>query len=98
MVSPKMFTLCYYAAIILLLNVYYAAINLSCYYAAVILLFKIYYANIMLLLCGYYCLLGSSSSSANGCRDIGAIPIYMAFSDSMDIVVILLLVVVVVLY
>ena len=45
-----MFTLCYYAAIMLLLNVYYAAINLSCYYAAVMLLFKVYYANIMLLL------------------------------------------------
>ena len=34
----------------LLLNVYYAAINLSCYYASVMLLFKVYYANIMLLL------------------------------------------------
>ena len=45
-----MFTLCYYAAIMLLLNVYYADINLSCYYAAVMLLFKVYYANIMLLL------------------------------------------------
>ena len=31
----------------LLLNVYYAAINLSCYYAAVMLLFKVYYANII---------------------------------------------------
>ena len=45
-----MFTLYYYDAIMLLLNVYYAAINLSCYYAAVMLLFKVYYANIMLLL------------------------------------------------
>ena len=33
-----MFTLCYYATIILLLNVYYAAINLSCYYDNVMLL------------------------------------------------------------
>ena len=38
-----MFTLCYYADIMLPLNVYYAAINLSCYYAAVVLLFKVYY-------------------------------------------------------
>ena len=45
-----MFTLCYYAAIMLLLNVYYAAINLSCYYAAVMILLCCNYANIMLLL------------------------------------------------
>ena len=51
-----MFTLCYYAAIMLPLNVYYAVINLSCYYAPVILLFKVYHAiiivyhDIMLLL------------------------------------------------
>ena len=38
MLEHQMFTLCYYAAIMLLLNVYYAAINLSCYYAAVMLL------------------------------------------------------------
>ena len=43
MLEPHIFTLCYYAAIILLLNVYYAAINLSCYYAAVVFLFKVYY-------------------------------------------------------
>ena len=43
MLEPQIFTLCYYAAIILLLNVYYAAINLSCYYAAVVFLFKVYY-------------------------------------------------------
>ena len=45
-----MFTLCYYAAIMLLLCGYYAAINYSCYYAAVMLLFKLYYDIIMLLL------------------------------------------------
>ena len=45
-----MFTLCYYAAIMLPLNVYYAAINLSCYYDAIMLLFKVYYSIIMLLL------------------------------------------------
>ena len=45
-----MFTLFYYAAIMLSLNVYYAAINLTWYYAAVTLLFKVYYAIIMLLL------------------------------------------------
>ena len=50
-----MFTLCYYAAIVLALNLYYAAINLnylnlSSYYAAVMLLFKVYYTIIMLLL------------------------------------------------
>ena len=45
-----MFTLCYHAAIMLILNVYYAAINLACYFAAVMLLFKVYYADIMLLL------------------------------------------------
>ena len=49
-----MFTLCYYADIMLPLNVYYAAINLSCYYAAVVLLFKVYYAIINnTLLCCY---------------------------------------------
>ena len=42
--------MCYYAAIMLPLNVYYAAINLSCYYDAVMLLFKVYYSIIMLLL------------------------------------------------
>ena len=36
-----MFTFCYYAAIIILLNVYYAAINLSCYYAAGMLIITI---------------------------------------------------------
>ena len=36
--------------ILLPLNVYYTAINLSCYYAAVALLLKVYYAIIMLLL------------------------------------------------
>ena len=49
-----MFTLYYYVAIMLPLNVYYASINLSCNYSAVMLcyvmLFKIYYAIIMLLL------------------------------------------------
>ena len=45
-----MFTLCYYAAIMLQLNIYYAAINLSCYYAAAMLLFKVYYAITMPLL------------------------------------------------
>ena len=45
-----MFTLCYYAVVMLSLNVYYAAINLSCYYAAVNLPFKVYYAINMLLL------------------------------------------------
>ena len=44
-----MFILCYYAAIMLPLNVYYAAINLPCYYDVVMLLFKAYYASIMLL-------------------------------------------------
>ena len=38
-----MFTLCYYAAIMLPLNVYYVAINLSFYYAAVMLVFNVYY-------------------------------------------------------
>ena len=42
-----MFTLCYYAAIMLPLNVYYAAINFACYYSAVMLLFKVYYVIIM---------------------------------------------------
>ena len=42
--------LCYYAAIMFPLNVYYAAINLLCYYAADVLLFKVDYAIIMLLL------------------------------------------------
>ena len=50
MLEPQMFTLCYYAAIMQLLNVYYAAINLSCYYAAVMPLLFCHYANIMLLL------------------------------------------------
>ena len=54
MLEPQMFTLCYYAAIMLLLNVCYAAINLSCYYAAInfksIYTFNIYYAAIMLIL------------------------------------------------
>ena len=45
-----MFTLCYYAAVMLPLNVYYAVIDLSCYYAAVMLLFKVYYSISMLLL------------------------------------------------
>ena len=60
-----MFKLCYYDAIMLPLNVYYAAINLSCYYADaikdmlactcyhvidVMLQFNVYYAIIMLLL------------------------------------------------
>ena len=45
-----MFTLCYYAAITLPLNVYYADINLSCYYAAIMLPLNVYYAVIMLLL------------------------------------------------
>ena len=51
-----MFTLCYYTAIMLSLNVYYAAINLSCYYAAVMLLFKVYYVaiNCKSILCCYY--------------------------------------------
>ena len=57
-----MFTLCYYAAIIIIimlpLYVYYhnnyAAINLPCYYAAVMLLFKVYYAiNFKSILCCY---------------------------------------------
>ena len=45
-----MFTWCYYAAIMLPLNVYYAANNLSCYLAAVMLIFKVYYTIIMHLL------------------------------------------------
>ena len=45
-----MITLCYYVAIMLPFNIYYAAINLSCYYAAVMLIFKVYYAAIMRLL------------------------------------------------
>ena len=56
-----MFTLCYYAAIMLLLNVYYAAINFLYYYAAVMLIFKVYYANhnyaainFKSILCCYY--------------------------------------------
>ena len=42
--------------ILLPLNFYYAAINLSCYVAAVMLLFKVYYAiiNFKSLLCCYY--------------------------------------------
>ena len=44
------YILCYYAAIMPLLNVYYAAINLSCYYAAAMLLLCCHYANVMLLL------------------------------------------------
>ena len=56
-----MFTLCYYAAIMLPLNEYYAAINLSCYYAAVILLLVF----IMLLaktfgICYYYASINNS--------------------------------------
>ena len=50
MLEPQMFTLMYNCAIMLLLNVYYAAINLSYYYVAVMLIFKVYYANIRLLL------------------------------------------------
>ena len=50
MLEPHMFTLCYYAAIMLLLHVYYAAIDLSRYYDAVMLLFKVYYTNSMLLI------------------------------------------------
>ena len=42
--------MCSYAAIMLPLNVYYGAINLSCYYDAVMLLFKVYYSIIILLL------------------------------------------------
>ena len=45
-----MFTLCYYAAVMLPLNVYYAVIDLSCYYAAVMLLCNVHYAIIMLIL------------------------------------------------
>ena len=45
-----MFTLCYYAAIMLPLNVYYADIKLSFYYADIILPFNVYYAITMLLL------------------------------------------------
>ena len=44
-----MFTLCYYSACILPLNVYCGDINLSYYYAAVMLPFKmlkVYYATI----------------------------------------------------
>ena len=41
-----MFTLCYYAAIMLLLNVYYAAVKLLCYYA---INYKVYCSAIMLL-------------------------------------------------
>ena len=40
-----MFTLCYYAAIMLPLNIYYAAINfksiLYCYYVAIIRIFNL---------------------------------------------------------
>ena len=51
-----MFTLCYYAAIMLPLNVYYVAINISCYYAAIMLPLKVYYAtiNFKSILCCYY--------------------------------------------
>ena len=45
-----MFTLCYYDAIMLPLNLYYAANNLSCYYDTVMLLYKVYYDIIMMLL------------------------------------------------
>ena len=45
-----MFTLCYYATIMLPLNVYYAAINCSSYYDAIMLPLKVYHAAIMLLL------------------------------------------------
>ena len=45
---PHVFKLCYYAAIMLKLNVYYSVINLSCYYAAIMLPLKVYYAIIML--------------------------------------------------
>ena len=41
-----MFTLCYYASIMLPLNVYYSAINLSCYYVAIKSLLCYYYAAI----------------------------------------------------
>ena len=44
-----MFTLCYYAAIMLPLNEYYATINLSCYYADIMLPLNVYYAAIMYL-------------------------------------------------
>ena len=54
MLEPHMFTLYSYVAIILLLNVYYAVINLSCYHAAVMLLLCCHYANIMLILKVYY--------------------------------------------
>ena len=45
--------MCYYATIMLPLNLYYAAINMACYYASVILLFKVYYAaiNVKSILC-----------------------------------------------
>ena len=49
-----MLTLCYYSAIMLPFNVYYAAINLSCYYSAVMLLFKVYYAIMLLLILKVY--------------------------------------------
>ena len=55
-----MFTLCYYADIMLPLNVYYAAINLSCYYADVycylkyiiilLLILKVYYDAIIIII------------------------------------------------
>ena len=45
-----MFTLCYYAAIMLPLIVYYAAINLSCYYAVLYFHLK----SIILVLCFNY--------------------------------------------
>ena len=44
-----MFTLYYYAAIMLPLNVYYAAINLSCCCVDIMLPLKVYYVIIMLL-------------------------------------------------
>ena len=48
--------MCYYAAIMLPLNVYYAAINLSCYYDTVMLLLCYYYAaiNFKIIVCCYY--------------------------------------------
>ena len=56
MLETQIFTLCYYAAIMLLLNVYYAAINLLRYYAAIMLPLCQYYAaiNFKSILCCYY--------------------------------------------
>ena len=50
-----MYTLCYYAAIMLPFKVYYAATNLYCYYSAIICnAISSYYSAIKSILCFYY--------------------------------------------